>query len=91
MKENVVKIYEGLKKNGNYFLNSVEYEVMDNSQQLREDKFFYKTKKRLVGDENMVYEKNIKSSNEDKVKELSEKLEDGIKDLFESELFKSNV
>ena len=89
VKENVVKIYEGLKKNGNYFLNSVEYEVMDNSQQLREDKFFYKTKKRLVGDENMVYEKNIKSSNEDKVKELSEKLEDGIKDLFESDKYKN--
>lgn len=37
----------------------------------------------------MVYEKNIKSSNEDKVKELSEKLEDGIKNLFESDKYKN--
>lgn len=45
--------------------------------------------KKLVGDENMVYEKNIKSSNEDKVKELSEKLEDRIKNLFESDKYKT--
>ena len=61
VKENVVKVYEGLKRNGNYFLNSVKYEVMENCQQLREDK----------------------------VKELSEKLEDGIKDLFESDKYKN--
>ena len=37
----------------------------------------------------MVYEKNIKSSNEDKIKEVSEKLEDGITNLFESDKYKS--
>lgn len=95
------KIIKDLKKDVNYLKEKLSKEVnknnYSNTSKIEELNYVIKVKENVLekyksldkGVEEMQSGKKFESSTEDKIKKLSEQLEEGIKNLFESDKYKN--
>lgn len=95
------KIIKNLKKDVNYLKEKISKEVnknnYSNTSKIEELNYVIKVKENVLekykildkGVEDMQSGKKFESSTEDKIKKLSEQLEEGIKNLFENDKYKN--